>query len=274
MLGKRIVSSFLRCTAAITLAFGCLPNTSFGAVKQDHIPAIRPSNILGVVNTKMKKQPKIVPKELAAYANKLLEEKGFDYHFDVCGVLETRKRTRGISSTLGRIQSYTMTQTNGKKIRFKLAVEGSEEALCGECWSQIPSLQVTRKQMLVVSGNRRYRLKRPAAFVLDEAALVDGTMTNVLRTWQLPYQSVPVGISPDGTKLYMEFYVEHELDALFLELSEDGRVRFKARNEVDLRSKGEWIEVFPKDPTNAYLSYMRFHTAGNSHIIKFTAPCT
>jgi hypothetical protein len=60
---------------------------------------------------------------------------------------------------------------------------------------------------------------------LDEAALVDGTMTKVLRTWQLPYQSVPVGISPDGTKLYVEFY-EHELDALVLELLEDGRVRF------------------------------------------------
>ena len=128
--------------------------------------------------------------------------------------------------------------------------------------------------MLVVSGGHRYQLKRPPEFGLDEAELVDEAMRKVLRTWQLPYQNIPVGISPDGTKLYLEFYTDDELDALVLELSENGRAQFKARRDVDLQRKSEWVENHPKDPLNDYLSFIRFYAGRKSYVIKFSAPCT
>jgi hypothetical protein len=52
--------------------------------------------------------------------------------------------------------------------------------------------------MHVFAGGKLYGLKRPAAFKLDKAYLVGPDLKAVLRTWQLPYQTVPVGVSPDG----------------------------------------------------------------------------
>jgi hypothetical protein len=274
----KIKTNPLRLGSVLLIAFTLgypLQVPLVAVAKQDQASITRPSNILTDVSNKMKAQPNVSPKELAAYANKLLEEKGFDYDFDVCEVIG-RNRLKRISSTSpSRITySYKMAQWVGRKITLTFISDNPGHAPCGECFSPIPSLQVTKQEMLVVSGSQRYRLKRPTAFGLDEAELVDETMRKVLRTWQLPYQTIPVGISPDSTKLYLEFYVEHELDALVLELSENGRAQFKARSDIDLQRKGEWVENHPKDPKNAYLSFLRFYAGGKSYVIKFSAPCS
>lgn len=261
--------------ALIVLSSGYTPNVSTVAAKQSPTLTIGPSNIIDEVADKRRKQPDISPEELAAYANELVEEKGFDYEFNVCEVIgrERLKRVSGTSPSRV-VYRYRMTRADGRKVALNFISENPGDAPCGECFSPIPSLQVTRGEMLVVSGGKRHRLRRPPAFHLDEAALVDGTMKKVLRTWQLPYQTVPVGVSPDGRKLYLEFYVEHELGDVVLELAEDGRAQFKARRAVGLQRKGEWIETHPEDRDNAYLSFMRFNAGGKSYIIKFNAPCT
>jgi hypothetical protein len=279
--GKNVISR--RKTNLLRLAiilFSTLTSYSLhiplvAKAKQNQASIIRPSNILDNVRNKMKKQPNISPKELVAYANKLLEEKGFDYNFDVCEAIGSNRLRRISSASPSRISySYKMAQSVGRNITLRFISENPGDAPCGECFSPIPSLQVTKQEMLIVSGGQRYRLKRPAVFGLDEAELVDETMKKVLRTWQLPYQTIPVGISPDGTKLYLEFYVEHEIDTLVLELSENGSAQFKVRSDVDLLHEGEWVENHPKDPTNAYLSFLRFYGGGKSYVIKFSAPCT
>jgi hypothetical protein len=259
----------------IGLASYLLPIPWVSAAKQNQASIIRPSNILDDVRNKMKKQPNISPKDLAAYANELLEEKGFDYNFDVCEIIgHNRLRRLARTSPSRIIYSHKMAQSVGRKITLRFISENPGDAPCGECLSPIPSLQVTKQEMLVVSGGQRYRLKRPTGFGLDEAELVDEAMRKVLRTWQLPYQTIPVGISPDGTKLYLEFYAEHELDAFVLELSENGRAQFKARRDVDLQRKGERVENHPTDPLNAYLSFLRLYAGSKSYVIKFSAPCT
>jgi hypothetical protein len=230
------------------------------------------SNILSKVSERSKKQPSLTPKELALYANGLIEKGGFDYSFDVCDAF---KKTKGISSaTSASARSYRMRLTGGRKLTFRFIVGSPEDSLCGECWSEIPSLQVTKREMLLVAKGKRYRVNRPASFLLDEAELVDGTMKKVLRTWQLPYQAVPIGVSADGTKLYLDLYTEYELEGLVLELSETGGIQFLDRDEVQLQSEGKWIENHPKDPGNAYLSYMRFQVGERYYIVRFSAPCT
>lgn len=268
---KRIISKPSQKVAFIAFALSHLLNASFAlATKQNHALVIRSSTIFTDLRNKMKEQPGISPKDLAAYANNLLDKKGFDYNFDVCEIFKRRNYN---SITPRKFRSYEMTQADGKKITFKFAVESSEDGMCGECFSNIPSLQVTKKEMLIVAEGKRYRLKRPTAFLLDEVELVDETMKKVLRTWQIPYQTIPIGISEDGTKLYLDVNTEDELNALVLEMSESGSIQFKARSDVNLR-QGEWIAVHPKDPHNAYLSFMRFHIGSKSYIIRFSAPCT
>jgi hypothetical protein len=128
--------------------------------------------------------------------------------------------------------------------------------------------------MIVRAEGGVYRLRRPKEFLLDEAVLVDRTLRRVLRAWQMPFQTIPSGVSADGSKLYVEFNEYKGPHELLLELSEDGTLKFRARSEVGLRGRGEDILDFPKDPNNAYLSYMRFKVGGKTYIVKFNGPCT
>lgn len=230
---------------------------------------ISSSNILQELAERKKKQPAITSRELALIGNELLQKRGFDYMFDVCDILSERSRT----STTPITASHTLSLTNGAKRNFKFNVAGEGEGLCGECGSMIPAVQVTRKEMVLIADGKRYRLKRPASFILDEAELVDASMKKVLRTWQSPYQTFPLGISPDASTLYLEFWPQHQLDGVVLALSENGTLAFRDRSEVKL-VEGKVIEDHPKDPNNAYLSFKRFDTDNKTYIIRFSAPCT
>jgi hypothetical protein len=97
-------------------------------------------------------------------------------------------------------------------------------------------------------------------------------MRRVLRTWQLPYETVPLGISLDGTKLYLDFW-QVEIDSLALEVSTDGSIAFRDRSKLH-QTKGEEVKDHPKDPNNSYLSFIRFQVGDKNYIVKYFAPCT
>jgi hypothetical protein len=211
-------------------------------------------------------------RELAAYANELVAKRGFDYYFDVCDIIPKAKRNRG-SPAQAIEQPHKLTLLDGTKREFNFKIPDLGEGLCGECWSYVPIAHITKKQMTLVVEGMQYRIRRPKSFLLDEAELVDETRKRVLRTWQMPFGTIPSGISPDGTKLYLESYDQHAVEGLLLELSESGHLKFRSREDVQLQGKGEWLE-HPEDPLNAYLSFMRFKVVNKSYIIRFSAPCT
>jgi len=239
--------------------------------KRTRIIVVSPSRILSDVSERMKKQSPTA-RELAVYANGLLEKKGFDYQFHVCDAFTKSNRIPNEPPAVERY--HRMTLTSGGKIPFKFTVSSPQEGMCGECWSDIPSSQVTKREMVVIAEGKRYRVRRPRTFVLDTAELVDGTMKKVLRTWTLPYQAVPIGISADGTRLYLDFYTDYELDGLVLALSEDGGIEFMDRAGLQLQGEGELLDDYPKDPRNAYLSFKRFQAGNKNYIVRFSAPCT
>ena len=74
------------------------------------------------------------------------------------------------------MRNYQMTLIDGGKLSFGFAIENRYESLCGECWASIPSLQVTSKVMALIAEGKRYRVRRPPSFILDEAQLVDQTL--------------------------------------------------------------------------------------------------
>jgi len=77
------------------LLFALLLIITLGALVQAQAPRavqISASKILSEVAERKKKQPGITSKELAAYANELLETRGFDYDFDVCDILSARDK--------------------------------------------------------------------------------------------------------------------------------------------------------------------------------------
>jgi len=86
-----------------------------------------------------------------------------------------------------------------------------------------------------------------------------------------PYQTVPIGISADGSKLYLNFYAQPiSIDDLVLELSPDGRAAFRARADVGLQDEGESIE----SPAGEDRSFRRFKAGNQTYLVRFAPPCT
>lgn len=263
----RAANSFL-FGLVLALVLMCLPSA---IAQRTPILSVSRSNVLDEVSKRAKQSPALSPVELAAYGNDLIAKKAFDYDLDVCDIFNERQRKQNLTAEV--VRSYQLSSASGGKLTIRFTIAKSDESLCGECWTSFPVVQITDKEMVLLAAGNRYRVKRPASFVLDEVELVDATLKKVLRTWQLPYQAAPVGISPDGTKLYVDFYIGNNLDDLVLEVSENGPPQFRDR-AVMKSIEGKSIEDHPRDPANAYLSFVRFHVDEKTYYLKFTAPCT
>jgi hypothetical protein len=235
-----------------------------------HAVKIFESKILSDIAELKKHQPDITTKELVAYGNELLETRGFDYEFSLCDLLSARDKKSTVPSFSRR---YQASLTDGGKLMLDLDISNPQDGFCGECWSHIPSRQVTSREMHVIAKGKSYRIRRTESFYLDQVQLVDSSLKKVLRTWVVPFQTIPTGVSADGTKLYLQHWSQETLEDLVLELSEDGRLIFRDRADLDLK-EGTSIDDFPRDPKNNYLSYMKFQVGNKSHIVRFTAPCT
>lgn len=240
------------------------------ARKVTPVVSVKGSNVIIAVSERARKEPSLRPEQLAAYGNDLIATKGFDYQLSLCNMLTQRERNPTEPGEI--VRNRQMTLADGGRRTFSLTIENPYNALCGECWVSIPSLQVTSKEITLIAEGKRYRVRRPPSFILEEANLVDETLKKVSRTWQMPYQGWPTGVSADGTKLYLDFYGGSDLDSLVLELSENGPPQFRDR-AVMQSSEGEFID-HPRDPKNGYLSFMRFRVAEKTYRVKFTAPCT
>ena len=231
---------------------------------------VTPANVVSDVSERKQQQPSLTASQLAQYANELIEKRGFDYDFDVCHAVPHRYRTKAPEWQVRN----NLLLSNGQKLSVEFEVLNPYESLCGECSAQLPSVQVTKQEILLIADGKQYRVRRPATFVLDEAELVDASMKKVLRTWQLPYQTVPIGVSADGTKLYLAFYTQFPLEDLVLELSEDGGVAFRTRAEIGLRDEGEWIDHLPAHAAKTKLAFRRFQAGNKKYIVRFIPPCT
>ncbi|HEX8290590.1 MAG TPA: hypothetical protein VF570_02465 [Pyrinomonadaceae bacterium] len=241
------------------------------AAAQGRPRTLRPSNILAELRQHKARHPRLSAAALARHANALLARKGLDYNFDSCEIFPTPDSYRPADSESVTLV-YQMFRADGRGVSFTLVAD-EYGGVCAECFMRLPALRVTKRGMTLVGGGAAYVLKRPASFKLDEAQLLDASMKRVLRSWHLPFQAIPVGISPDGRSIYLDFYEEYGLDELLLELSEDGRPRFRARSGTDL-GRDEWVTDPPKNPEDDFEGYKRFRVGGRTHVVRFTGPCT
>jgi hypothetical protein len=236
------------------------------AQAQQRVVKISQSPLVKMLRDRMDQEPRLSEEEEEDYANRLLSQYGFDYQFDVCEFIKLipqKKPTQGPSQ-----YRFQMTRADGGKVRLETGGDAISDGMCGECFFSFPAQRVTKAEIVLQLQGERYRLRRPRLFNLDKMTLVDGSMKRALRTWEVPYQSVPLGISADGMRLYLET----EFERLALEIAPSG-ISFKSRSRVEIQN-GKEVTGRPRDPNNAYLGFMRFSKGRQSYIIRYSAPCT
>ena len=269
---------FAVCVAAVLCAPARPLHVASGAFArvapdgQGQFPTLEPSHILEAVRRRKSLDPRLSAGGLARYANELLARRGFDYDFDACEIFPPPLAAASLAPEATFTFDRRLIRLDGRGVTFKLVTDNFG-APCAECFLHVPALRVTKGEMELVAGGVTYALKRPDSFKLDEAHLVGADLKTVLRTWQMPYQTIPAGVSPDGRSLYVDFYEDAGLGELVLELKEDGRLRFRVRKEVGAGG-GEWVTEHPKDPSDDYLGFQRFRSGGRTHVIRFSGPCT
>ena len=246
------------------------------SLAQTHVLKIsRSFDFLEKVAEKLK-QPGVTAEDAAEYANQLLAIHGFFYEFEACPVVKANPQPRTVTDKYGLTKSYkySFAETSGRRLTMEI-IGDPTDALCGECDFAIPLLRVTKRQMLVVSDSKQYSVKRPAGFFLKEISLVDRSMKKIIRTWEVPLDSEVVGVSEDGTNLYLYLYNGYcgDLDnKVVLEVS-GSTIRFRARSQMAAQT-GEFVKRHPTDPLDSYLAFKRFRVGRKQHIIRYDVPCT
>jgi hypothetical protein len=227
---------------------------------------------------------------ITAYANSTLQKYGYIYKFHSCDFLDSKKLeplNPGHDPAVNSIYSMPFDLARGGSRAFKIHV--TDIGPCSYCYALIPTLSFSAQNILAVLDGKKYSLKRPAEFQLEEMELVDETMKRVIRKWEVPDETFPTGVSADGRTLYLPVeFTESDHDAgiwlpwkngkksypsSVLAISPTG-IRFEVAAKALAGREDPDILDFPEDPNNAYLAYWRFRVKGKTFIIRFSGPCT
>jgi hypothetical protein len=237
----------------------------------------------------IKKDPRLSAEKITAYANSVLQRRGYLYEFEIRDLIQNNKLQLVDSERNDDVKKLYLIPFDlegGARRSFQIWV--NLEGLCGENFVYLSAINVMSQNVLAVLDGKQYSFKRPAGFLLDEMELVDETLKKEIRKWEVPEQTWPVGISADGQTLYLPiWFTESDSDANAWFLWKQGKKSYPAsvlaisptgiRFEVAAKAlAGQEVEIpdFPEDPNNGYLAYRRFHVKGKTYIIRFSNPCT
>lgn len=235
---------------------------------------IKPSEISKKLKQKIDENPQISTAELVEFGNNLIKTYGYDFSFYTCVIAEANKTSEATdySETFTPFD-YELKDVKGKKLSFQIMSKEWGHP-CG-CNFEIPVLKVGEKEMTVIANGKPYELQRPKDFYLEEVELVDKNLKKTSRKWFNAFDMPPVGISIDGTKIYVETgYDNFNIQNILLEISENGEFKFVSYDNPNIIKDAEQILDFPKDPNNSYLGYLNFKSGNKSYILKYSNPCT
>jgi hypothetical protein len=236
-----------------------------------------------------------------ADANSAVARKGFDYEFDVSRFISNRRLTPLVclnpNNSPTEPYEFDLTTVQGKQLHLQMDV-GIMAGPCGERYTLIPAVRVTNREIELVVDSHHYPVKRPSGFGLEWVQLVEEKTKRTLHTWELPYYAEALGVSADGSTLFLPpnfniyastqdtslrpilaslpmiggLQVPPHPPQLILALSES-RAQFAIENElmIERETSGTLKE---NDPEQPYVGYKRFQVGGNSYVVRFQWPCT
>ncbi|MEZ5422879.1 MAG: hypothetical protein R2682_07265 [Pyrinomonadaceae bacterium] len=246
-----------------TLTQTALPQ---GSGSNDNLPAITRSTILDDLK-QIRDKEGLSTLELVQRANEMIPQKGTTYVFNICDYIKTNGRPMGrIKTDVFHPYAVRMATADGSPREFLIRV--SDPVLGAGCFTQMAVVSTTPETLTVIAGGKPITLNRPTGFSLSKMKMVDRSLKKVIRTWEIPFQLQPVGISPDGLRLYMDAGIdidekEESLAEIVLELPQSGAARFRARDQLKLPEGQPWHKQYIRfrHGTRSFILYPPFDQA-------------
>ncbi|HEX8370995.1 MAG TPA: hypothetical protein VF604_20795 [Pyrinomonadaceae bacterium] len=235
---------------------------------------IKPSLVVQEIYAKKQKNPQMPVVALAAYGNALIKNKGLDFSILDCAIAEANGKN-GDDGYVGEAYvpfKYGLEDLSGKKISFQI-MSRDWNYPCG-CNFEVPVRQVNHHNWTVFAGNRQTTLKRPKDFYFEEVKLVDNkTFKKTVKSWYKPMDNEPVGISFDGTKIYVDLSYDEEIN-LWLEISDDGTFRIVPKNTPNIIKKEVELTDAERQKDEDSIGIKHFKSKNKSYYLKFDVACT
>lgn len=235
-------------------------------------PKMVPSTVMERLLEKQKNNPAISAQALAELGNELIAAKGFNFAFRT-GPDSAPEGHRDESFDEPRMFSFDLMDLRGREKKYELRVESCAN-LCG-CNYDFPLLQISRKRMTLVADGAPIELVRPTDFMLDEITLLDESRKRARRTWYNYADMPPIGISQDGTRIYLRTGNDAlNFPALAVEMGETGTPRIVTLPDDNIITEFEFTQAWPVRVPNRDVRYIRFKGQGKSYLVRFPYACT
>lgn len=227
---------------------------------------------------------------ITAYANSALQKHGYIYEFHSCDFIGSKKLkplNPGHDLAVLGVYSLPFDLARGGRPAFKIHVEGVGP--CSNCVALIPALSLSSQSILAVLDGKKYLLKRPVEFRLEEIELVDETMKRVIRKWEVPNETFPIGVSADGRILYLPVeFTESDSDSNWWLMGGQGKksypssvfaisptgFRFEVAAKALVDQNIEETRYIPASPDRHGLSFMLVRVKGKTYVIRYPVVCT
>jgi hypothetical protein len=229
--------------------------------------------------------PSSDPQQVADYANDLLPQLGYEYELDLERIIIQKIKQRktkpvkveGDDWPYVSFDLEVMTTTNSKK-QISITAPADAVCCCGYYYTRIAVTKVSPKELTVVVDSKEVIIARPKEIPVVQEYIFgkEAPRPAKLRSWEVPSETYPYGVSSDGLKLY----VETEIDELLLEISETGSLRFVPKGLERIVTEGEDLRKLPAPREGEILhksgefGLIRYVLNGTPYVLEFPYPCT
>lgn len=239
---------------------------------------IKTSVLSDKIEKKRAENPQISAAELADFGNQLIPEYGVIFWVDLADLIEKKTKAGEIKELADGNVSFAFSLNLVDSTRKTFEIESpTDSCCCGYAYADFPVSNITASQMTIIVDGKPYRTIRSkdVSFSQEHILIDNKTRTKKIRSWQAPTEGAPDGISEDGTKLYFE-----EDDSLFLEIAENGDLRFVPKNSPQIITDGKDLREFPEvkigEPIykSGESGFMKFTSGKKSFIVNYQYVCS
>lgn len=211
---------------------------------------------------------------LIAAANELVDKDGipFAISFDAATCERLRKVKEQLKDPNAPLKiGATLKSVDADGAALSLPEPRFVTKECGDCFVELPLLQVTDKDFITKVLGQNIRFQLPANFFTNDVLLLSEDAKTIKRRWRVPFASVPIGVSYDENVVYLGF-PEPELADVSIAVFGEGVFQIAGRAEAEASGKGSPLPDSFIAGENK-LSTMKFKQWKKTFLIAYRPPC-